>query len=136
MRALRIAVGTLVVLLGIAFATWFAGEQTEVAVLHTVDEAGAVHDTKLWVVDHDGVTWVRVARPGRHWFQRLEANPHIEITRDGVTQAVIAKPDRSPQAHAAIDAAFRARYGLVEWWYGVLLRSNPIPVRLDPASPE
>jgi hypothetical protein len=134
MRALRIAVGTLVVLLGIAFATWFAGEQTEVAVLHTVDEAGAVHDTKLWVVDHDGVTWVRVARPGRHWFQRLEANPRIAITRDGATQTVIATPDRSPDAGAAIDAVFRDRYGLVDWWYGLLLRSDPIPVRLVPDS--
>jgi len=78
---------------------------------------------------------VRVARPERRWFQRLEANPLIEITRDGTTQAAIATPDSSPQARAAVDAAFRARYGFVDWWYGVLLRSNPIPVRLDTESP-
>ena len=41
------------------------------------------HATKLWVVDQDGAAWVRVARPERRWFQRLEANPRIEITREG-----------------------------------------------------
>jgi hypothetical protein len=135
MRALRIAGAILGLLLLVAFATYVAGEQTEVAVLHTVDDAGATHPTRMWVVDHDGVAWVRVARPERLWFQRLEAQPRVEITRGDTTQAMLAKPDRSPATRAAIDAAFRARYGLVDWWYGVLLRSNPIPVRLDPAPP-
>ncbi len=135
MRALRVAGAILGLLLIVALGTYVAGEQTEVAVLHTVDDAGAPHATKLWVVDHEGATWVRVARPERRWFQRLQNHPRIEITRSGQTQAVIAVPDRSPQARAMVDAAFRAKYGLVDWWYGLLLRSNPIPVRLDPAPP-
>ena len=28
--------------------------------------------------------------------------------------------------------AFREKYGRTDWWYGVLLRRHPIPVRLDP----
>ena len=135
MRVLRIAGAILGLLVLVAALTYVAGEQTEVAVLHTVDDAGAPHATKMWVVDHDGVAWVRVARPERLWFQRLEAQPRVEITRNGETQAMLAKPDRSPGTRAAIDASFRAKYGLVDWWYGVLLRSNPIPVRLDPAPP-
>lgn len=135
MRALRIAGAILGLLVLVAVATYVAGEQTEVAVLHTVDDAGAPHATKMWVVDRDGVAWVRVARPERLWFQRLEAQPRVEITRGDTTQAMLATPDRSPAARAAIDAAFRAKYGLVDWWYGVLLRSDPIPVRLDPAPP-
>ena len=135
MRVLRIAGVILGLLVLLAVGTYVAGEQTEVAVLHTVDDAGAPHHTKLWVVDHDGAAWVRVARPERRWFQRLQAHPRIEITRAGKTLAVIAVPDRSPEARAAIDGAFRAKYGLVDWWYGLLLRSNPIPVRLDPAPP-
>ena len=35
---------------------------------------------------------------------------------------------------AAVDAAFRAKYGVTDWWYGVLLRRDPIPIRLTPAS--
>jgi hypothetical protein len=119
----------------LGLATYVAGEQTEVAVLRTVDAAGAVHETKLWVVDHDGAAWVRVARPDRHWFQRLSAHPEIEIVRgDGVASRAVAKPDASPAAKATLDAAFRAKYGVVDWWYGVLLRRESVPVRLDPAS--
>ena len=133
MRGLRIAGVILGPLVLVAVATYVAGEQTEVAVLHTTDDTGATHATKMWVVDQDGAAWVRVARPERLWFQRLEAQPRVDLTRGDETRAVLARPDRSPEARAAIDAAFRAKYGLVDWWYGVLLRSNPIPVRLDPA---
>lgn len=135
MRVLRIAGVILGSLVLVAFATYVAGEQTEVAVLHTVDDAGAPHATKMWVVDHEGAAWVRVARPERLWFQRLEAQLRVEITRGDTTQTMLAKPDRSPATRAAIDAAFRAKYGVVDWWYGVVLRSDPIPVRLDPAPP-
>jgi hypothetical protein len=135
MRALRVAGVILGLLLLVAFATYVAGEQTEVAVLHTVDDAGTPHATMLWVVDHDGAAWVRVARPERHWFQRLRTNPRIEITRNEKTETVLAQPDPTLETRAAVDAAFRAKYGLVDWWYGVLLRDHPIPVRLDPAPP-
>jgi hypothetical protein len=75
---------------------------------------------------------VGVARPERHWFERLRSHPEIEIVRhDGAPQWVRATPDPSAETKAAIDCAFRENYGLVDWWYGVLLRGNPIPVRLD-----
>jgi hypothetical protein len=44
-----------------------AGEVTEVTVLRTFDADGGAHETKLWVVDHDGIPWVRVANPQRRW---------------------------------------------------------------------
>jgi len=132
--AVRVLGACLGLLVLIAAATYVAGEQTEVAVLRTRDEAGASHDTKLWVVDHGGAAWVRVARPERRWFQRLASHPEIEILRhDGAPQRVIAKPDPSPETRTALATAFRAKYGLVDWWYGVLLRRDPIPVRLEPA---
>jgi len=132
MRTLR-WIGLLVVSLLLAgVATYVAGEQTEVARLRTFDEQGVPHETKLWVVDLDGAAWVRVARPERHWFQRLRVHPEIEIIRHGgAPQKVRATPDPSAETKAAIDRVFREKYGLVDWWYGVLLRSDPIPVRLD-----
>jgi hypothetical protein len=131
---LKVVGGALSMLLLVGAATYVAGEQTEVARLRTFDASGAPHETKLWVVDHDGAAWVRVARPDRGWFQRLEANPRIELIRGDAARAVVAKPDRSPAARAAIDGAFRAKYGLTDWWYGVLLRSDAVPVRLDAAA--
>jgi hypothetical protein len=40
---------------------------------------------------------------------------------------------RDAEARRRVDEAFAARYGIVDGWYGVVLRSDPVPVRLDPA---
>ena len=133
MRAGRIGLATLIALALVALGTYVAGEQVEVAVLRTVDADGAPHETKLWVVDHDGVPWVRVANPQRKWFERLSRHPRAELIRNGAEQPVEARPQDSPEARAALDRRFREKYGAVDWWYGLLLRRNAIPVRLDPA---
>ena len=130
---MRRLLGALAVLALVAAGTFLAGEQTEVAVLRTVDDQGLWYDTKLWVVDYDGVPWIRVAKPERHWFQRLLRDPHAQIVRAGVAREVIASPQESEELRMRIDEQFRAKYGAVDWWYGLLLRRGPIPVRLDPA---
>ena len=129
----RIAAIALLALGAIAFGTYVAGEQTEVVVIRTRDGDGATHETKVWAVDHDGVPWVRVANPQRLWYQRLSRDPHAVLIRRGVEQAVIARPDDSDETRAILDRRFREKYGIVDWWYGVLLRRHAIPVRLDPA---
>ncbi len=132
MRAVRVAAIVALALAAVAAATYLAGEQTEVVVIRTLDGDGTSYDTKVWVVDHEGVPWVRVAQPERFWFQRLSRNPHVRLIRAGVEQAVIARPQDTPEARAVIDQRFRERYGAVDWWYGVLVRRHAIPVRLDP----
>jgi len=129
---LRILGLALVLLVALAVGTWWAGEQTEVAVLRTYDAAGAPHDTKLWVVDDGGRSWVRVARPERHWLARIEQNPRVELVRHGVSQTYRATPDRDPAARARIDQLMAEKYGRTDWWYGLLLRTQVVPVRLDP----
>lgn len=131
-RSLGVVLAVLVVL---ALATYVAGEQTEVAVLRTVDANGATHETKLWVVDLDGTPWVRVARPRRAWYQRAKERPEVELVRDGVARPYRAIEINDPEVRARVDAAFRAKYGLVDWWYGVVLRRDARPIRLDPANP-
>lgn len=116
----------------VALATYWAGEQTEVAVLRTFDPDGATHDTKLWVVDIEGVPWVRVGRPARGWLLRLEADPRAELVREGRATPRRAVVVRDPDARRRVDEAFAGKYGVVDWWYGVVLRSDPVPVRLDP----
>jgi hypothetical protein len=49
---------------------------------------------------------------------------------------VIARPQDTPGARTTIDVLFREKYGVTDWWYGVLLRRHPIPVRLDPVALE
>jgi hypothetical protein len=129
MRRLLAAVG---VLLALAGATYLAGEQTEVVVLRTFASDGTVHETKMWAVDHDGAVWVRVANPRRLWYQRILAEPRVELARGGETLAMLAAP--APEAQHAVDEVFAAKYGWVDTWYGLLLRREAVPVRLTPAA--
>ena len=100
--------------------------------MRTFDASGAAQETKLWVVDRAGSVFVRVARPQRSWYRRLLARPDVELVRGGRVLRMRAVPDPSPETRAAVDAAFAAKYGLTDAWYGLLVRSDPIPVRLDP----
>jgi hypothetical protein len=129
---MRIPAAVVCTLLLLAIGTYWAGEQTEVAVLRTLDAGGAAHDTKLWVVDVDGTPWVRVARPERSWLLRLRENPEVELIRAGVALRYFARPDASAPTRAAVDRAFREKYGWVDWWYGLVLREEPMPVALRP----
>lgn len=134
MRAARRLGFALASLLALGAATWVAGEQTEVAVLRTTDAQRDTHDTRLWVVDLDGTAWVRAGRPEQRWFQRLREQPAVTLVRHGVSLPFRAVVIEDPVMRARIDAAFREKYGLVDWWYGLLLRRDPRPIRLDPAS--
>jgi hypothetical protein len=106
----RLAVETIVGVLVVGIATFVAGERTEVVVLRTRDDAGTVHGTKMWCVDHEGAPWVRVANPGRYWYQRLLAHPDVELVRHGEATARTAHPDPAPATRLAL--AFG--YGLNE----------------------
>ena len=135
-RARRLALGLLLTLLAVGALTYWAGEQTEVALLRTRAADGSLRETKLWVVDHAGHPWVRVANPRRAWFARLREHPEVELVRGGRAEACEARVHEEPEARTAVDAAFRARYGLVDWWYGVLLRRGAVPVELVPLTAE
>ena len=130
----RAILGSIAVWALIVVATWLAGERTEVVVLHTRDEKGVEFATKIWVVDLGDVTWVRVANPRRGWYRRLLANPRVELERGGHREARLAIPDSSPEARLAVDEAFAAKYGLVDRWYGLLVRDGAVPIRLVPSS--
>jgi len=120
----------------IVLGTYVAGEQIEVVQLRTHDETGKEWTTKMWVVDVGDVTWIRVANPRRGWYRRLLANPRVELERGGRVEPRLAIPDASPEAADTVDEAFAAKYGLVDRWYGLLARHDPVPIRLVPVEPE
>ena len=128
----KLIVWSLVVWAAIVLATYVAGEQTEVARLTTRDEQGKEWVTKMWVADVEGIPWVRVANPTRGWYLRLLANPSVRLERGGRSEPRIAVPDDSPEAHAIVDEVFAQKYGWVDAWYGLLVRRDPIPIRLNP----
>jgi hypothetical protein len=133
----RLALIVLSGLFLLALGTYIAGEQTEVAVLRTHDDAGVAYDTKMWIVDVDGNAYVRIGRPGRGWGERAKSHPDVELIRGDVTTPCIAAVVDDATLRRRVDDAFAAKYGWVDWWYGVVVRTDPVvALRLEPRAPE
>jgi Uncharacterized protein conserved in bacteria (DUF2255) len=128
----RIISFVLALLVTVGVLTYVAGEMTEVAILRTYDKGGAPHDTKLWVVDYNGTSWVRVGKPRRLWYRRLLRRPSVELRRGPHTYSVTAHAHTDLETRQALDQRFREKYGLVDWWYGVLIRRGAVPIQLEP----
>ena len=132
----RAIVGSIVVWALIVPPRWLAGEQTEVVVLRTRDDAGKELATKMWVVDVDGVTWVRVANPA----PRLVP----AAGRESARRARARRPRRAAARASgcvAGGAHHRRRRLRREVRPGrSLVRTarapDPVPVRLVPETPE
>ena len=116
----------------LALTTYVLGEIVPRGTLYTRDAAGELHATQLWVVQHRGALWVRAARPGRAWLAHIEASPEVEFDRNGVRASFRAVAHRDANARSELDRAFRDQNGAIDWWYGVFLRSDAIPIQLVP----
>jgi len=129
-RGLLLLVGSLPLL--IVVGSHFAGERFEVVVLRTTDHEEHVHDTKLWIVDHEGRPWVRGIRPTLRWIDRIRANPRVELVRNGETTAYTASIIETDGEKRAIDQAIAAKYGWLDSLYELVVPHDTIPIRLDP----
>lgn len=146
LRILLAAVTLVILFYASLFA--FAEFLTEVVVLRTQpaqmtdapgppDAAGGrVRETRVTVIEIEGKPWVR-GRPYRAWFRRVEANPNIELYRDGAWHPVRASISRDPADAETFEDAMRAKYGMLyrALDFGARMSANEIPVRLDPRAP-
>jgi len=108
-----------------------ASESGEVVVLRTRDAGGAVHETRLWVVEHEGRPWLRAGNAGTGWLVRLQAQPEVEVVRGGEALALRAVP--VPEARDRINELMNEKYGLADDYVCFFFpREAKIPVRLDP----
>lgn len=112
-------------------------DEGEVAHLQTLDAEGRAYESDLWIVDVDGVLFLRANGPNAHWFIRLQANPQVTIERDGESLSYEAVPVSGPQAKRRVDRAMSEKYGLPEEvWEWLTRASETIPIRLDPREPD
>lgn len=132
---MRKAPTVLAVLLATALA-WFgvqviASESGEVVVVRTTDAAGETHETRLWVVDHDGAAWLRAGHAESGWLKRMQAQPEIEVVREGRTLALRATA--VPEARDVINTLMHEKYGWADAYISFFFsRERKVPVRLDP----
>lgn len=131
-RALIAAAVGVVVFGGI---TLYALEGHEVVVLRTTDEQGSARETRVWIADEGDHAWIEAATPERAFYRDLLAHPSAELQRGETASRVQALPVPGREAHARIRTLLRAKYGIADWWVGLLQdTSRSVAVRITPAS--
>ena len=129
---------SVIALLGLllcAAVTLYALEGREVVVLRTSDDRGAPRETRVWIADEGDHAWIEAATPEREFYRDLLARPEAELIRGGSTSRVRAEPVPGPGPQQHLRALLRAKYGLADWWVGLLQdTSRSVAVRVAPAS--
>src|ERR1700752_5260034 len=87
--------------LGLSFDAligFFQPQRGGTVVLRTFDSGGQSKDTVLGLRDDNGQLWVESGHWFRGWYKRVQANPEVELVRDGMTGRYHAVTDDSPEA--------------------------------------
>lgn len=128
-RGLGLVVAGLVVIFG---AIMLASESGEVVVLSTTDAEGTGHETRLWVVEHDGALWLRAGVPDSAWLARLRSNPAVRLERAGIVHDYRAVPSDDAGLRDAINDEIAEKYGWAESLIALFRDgSASVPVRLQ-----
>lgn len=132
MRRLAIALGALAALaVGYVAAHALLIEAgREVIVLRTEGDDGSWHETRLWIVDDGGVSWLH-GNAESTWMRHLAARPTVEVARGGETHRYRATAVPGP--HLRIHELLRAKYGVADRWVRFVGPDGPstAPVRLE-----
>lgn len=109
-----------------------ASESGEVVTVRTFTD-GSVQETRLWIVDDAGVSWLRAGSPEAGWYQRVLDNPEIEVVRGGEVSEYTAFPVEGGPTVDHINALMSRKYGWAEGVIGLVIdRSRSVAIRLDP----
>jgi hypothetical protein len=103
----------------------------EVAVLRTFGESSDSF-TPLWVLDDPGsdLVWIRAHRADRRWLGQLQANPRVELRRNGQSLPYVAQVFDDDASRDYVSAGFQRKYGLSDTLRELAQGSAPVPVRL------
>ena len=132
MKYLLYGIGALLALVVLVFVVQIvASESGEVVVLGSETPEG-LKETRLWVVEIDGIQYLR-AGPDSGWYQRLLENPEATLERADVTAAYRTETHMA-QADT-LNRLMREKYGwgdvVIEYLVGG--RDDAVPVALIPA---
>lgn len=127
-----IFLGLLIVAATFAGLERLAAERIEVVELIAANEAGEKRITRLWVVDDEGMAYLRVGADGSGWYDRILMNDSVEVVREGVTAEyrVQARLEKSVR----INELMQQKYTWGDTLIGQMLggREGSIPLELQP----
>lgn len=133
MKVIKFVLVTVVMLLvAVVLLQTLASESGEVVVLSYTDVSGEVHETRLWVVDHQGQAWLRSGQATSGWATRLGGDAQVAVTREG--QARLYRAVAAPEMATLINELMLKKYGWREQVISLMLgsRDGSLPLRLEP----
>lgn len=120
--------------LALAGFTYWALESGGVAVVETARDDGSARSTHVWYATPDGELWLEAGKPENGWFQDVQREPRLWLTRDGQRERFLAEPLPNPEGHERIRTMLRDKYGIRDQWITLLFdTSRSVAVRLVPA---
>lgn len=132
MKTIKIAVIVLITLpLGWYALIMMASESGEVVSLYTQDESGETKTTRLWIVDHESVQYLRSGNGESGWFKRIKNADLIELERKTIKKTY--KPELAPALRDPVNRLMASKYGWAETCIDFFFsRADAVPVRLVP----
>ncbi|MBL4821222.1 MAG: hypothetical protein JKY98_09590 [Gammaproteobacteria bacterium] len=109
---------------------WVASERVEVVDLHTLNESGEEMVTRLWIVDDEGFSYLRVGADSSGWFSRLQANGEFNVTRNGetATYTAVLREDKSEHINSLMQDKYTWGDTIIGYMFGS--RDGSVPVEL------
>ncbi len=130
----RTLVGVLAIILTFAIVQTIASERVEVVELTTTDEGGKESTTRLWIVDHDGVEYLRAGADNAGWLLRLEERAEIRVRRGERVFEYEAVP--RPGKRRLVNDLMLEKYTWGDSFFATFFggRDGSVPVELHPIS--
>lgn len=104
------------------------------AVIETRTPEGGLRSTRVWYVEPAGELWLEAGTPENPWLQDVRRHPVLTFRAPGRAGRYAARPIDGTVGHERIRSLVREKYGLRDWWVGLLVdTSRSVAVRLAPA---
>ena len=110
MRKLILLAGVAIALLT-SISLWF--DEGEVVQLITTDENGNEFETGLWVVDLEGVSYLRAESKDAAWIERIRERPDVQLDRAGRRTHYRAIPIGDDDTRESVSRAMAEKYGTI-----------------------
>jgi len=111
-----------------AQTTWSPFEEASVIHIVTRDEDGTERDTKVWFVAVDGAGFVRTN--DSRWLANIRRGSSIVLRHDSTNRPVTSEEVTDPAVTASVEAAFKAKYGVMQRVMSALRTREPTVLRL------